>query len=68
MTMLLRVTPATRSEEDIVETPGPDTPEHIREQNEIAEYILGLVAKRDGKEFDDTKSLAWQRGWAEAQE
>lgn len=51
-----------------METPGHDTPEEIREQSEIAEYILGVVAKRDGKELDDTKSLAWQRGWAEAQE
>jgi hypothetical protein len=52
------------SEEDIVQTLGPDTPENIKEQDEIAEYIFGIVAKRDGKEFDDTKSLAWQRGWA----
>jgi hypothetical protein len=59
---------AMKFEEDIVEASGHDTPEEIREQNEIAEYILGLVAKRDGKEFDNTKSLAWQRGWAEAQE
>jgi hypothetical protein len=51
-----------------LEAPGHDTPEEIREQNEIAEYIFGIVAKRDGKEFDDTKSLAWQRGWAESQE
>ena len=51
-----------------METPGHDTPEEIREQNEIAEYILGLVAKRDGKEYDDTRSIAWKRGWAEAQE
>jgi hypothetical protein len=49
-----------------VEIPGPDTPEEVREQNEIAEYILGFVAKRDGKEFCDTKSAAWQRGWAGA--
>jgi hypothetical protein len=42
--------------------------EHIEEENEIAEYIFGLVARRDGKECDTTKSLAWQRGWAEAPE
>jgi hypothetical protein len=54
--------------EDVVEAPGRDTPEEIREQDEIAEYILGLVARRDGKEFDEAKSLAWQRGWAEVQE
>jgi hypothetical protein len=51
-----------------VETSGPDIPDEIREQDEIAEYIFGLVAKRDGKEFDESKSLAWKRGWAEAQE
>jgi hypothetical protein len=68
MTMLLRVTTATKFEEDTVEITGPDTPEGIREQNEIAEYIFGLVAKRDCKEFDDTKSLAWQRGWADSHE
>jgi hypothetical protein len=49
-----------------LKAPGHDTPEENREQDEIAEYIFGLVAKRDGKEFDATKSLAWQRGWAEA--
>jgi hypothetical protein len=59
---------AIKFEEDIVETPSPHTAEEIREHNEIAEYIFGLVAKRDGKEFDDTKSIAWKRGWAEAQE
>jgi hypothetical protein len=37
-------------------------------KNEIAEYIFGRVARRDGEEFDITKTLAWQRGWAEAQE
>jgi hypothetical protein len=41
--------------------------EHIEEENEIAEYIFGRVARRDGEEFDTTKTLAWQRGWAEAQ-
>jgi hypothetical protein len=51
-----------------MEEPGQDTPEEIRKQNEIAEYLLGLVAKRDGKEFDDTKSLAWKLGWTETQE
>jgi hypothetical protein len=67
MTMLLCVMTATKFEEDIVETPGPHTPEEIREQDEIAEYIFGIVAKRDGKEFDDTKGIAWKRGWAEGE-
>jgi hypothetical protein len=47
---------------------GPPSKEHIEEENEIAEYIFGRVARRDGEEFDTTKTLAWQRGWAEAQE
>jgi len=40
----------------------------IEEQNEIAEYIFGMVAKRNGEPMDGTKSCAWQRGWVEAQE
>jgi hypothetical protein len=40
----------------------------IDEQNEIADYILGIVARRDGKPLDSSKSAAWQRGWAKAQE
>jgi len=40
----------------------PPSKEHIEQENEIAEYIFGMVAKRDGKECDTTKSLAWQRG------
>jgi hypothetical protein len=41
---------------------------HIKTRNEIAEHIFGMVARRDGEPMDGTKSLAWQRGWAEAQE
>jgi hypothetical protein len=41
--------------------------EWIEEQNEIADYIFGLVAGRDGKPADETKSASWLRGWAEAQ-
>jgi hypothetical protein len=41
---------------------------HLEEQNEIADYLFGMVARRDGKPLDRTKSEAWQRGWAEAQE
>jgi hypothetical protein len=40
----------------------------VEEQNEIAEHIFGMVARRDREPMDETKSLAWQRGWAEAQE
>ena len=39
-----------------------------RSDEEIAEYDLGFQAGKDGKEEDDTKSEAWQRGWTEAQE
>lgn len=41
---------------------------HIKAQNEIAEYVFGMVARRDRRPMDRTKSLAWQRGWAETQE
>jgi hypothetical protein len=41
---------------------------HIKTQNEIAEYLTGMVARRDGKPMNRTRSLAWQRGWGEAQE
>jgi hypothetical protein len=38
----------------------------IEEQNEIADHIFGMVARRDGEPLDYTKSAAWQRGWVEA--
>ena len=41
---------------------------HIKAQNEIAEHVFGMVARRDGLPMDGTKSLAWQRGYREAQE
>lgn len=40
--------------------------DQIEQQNEIADHILGMVARRDGKKFDTSKSDAWQRGWAGA--
>lgn len=39
--------------------------DQVEEQNEIADYILGIVARRDGEPLDSSKSAAWQRGWAE---
>jgi hypothetical protein len=33
----------------------------IEEQNEIAEHILGMVTRRDGKPMDNGKSVAWRR-------
>jgi hypothetical protein len=40
--------------------------EHSAE--EIEDYDEGFAAGSQGKECDTTKSIAWQRGWAEAQE
>jgi hypothetical protein len=39
-----------------------------RSDEEIAEYDKGLSTGQKGGRNDDTKSQAWQRGWAEAQE
>jgi hypothetical protein len=39
-------------------------PLHVDEENQIAEYIFGMVANRAGKELDTTRSATWQRGWA----
>jgi hypothetical protein len=39
-----------------------------RTQEEMEDYYFGFKAGEAGKEPDDTKTLAWQRGWAEAQE
>jgi hypothetical protein len=35
---------------------------------EIADYDKGFECGQSGGQNDDTKSEAWQRGWAEAQE
>lgn len=35
---------------------------------EIADYDKGFECGRSGGQNDDTKSEAWQRGWAESQE
>jgi hypothetical protein len=35
---------------------------------ELADYDAGYKAGSEGKEWVDTKSFAWQRGWGEAQE
>jgi hypothetical protein len=39
-----------------------------RTPEELADYDAGFIAGEDGRENDDTKSFAWQRGWGEAQE
>jgi hypothetical protein len=39
-----------------------------RTDEEMADYHSGLNAGLAGKEVDASKSEAWQRGWAEAQD
>jgi hypothetical protein len=39
-----------------------------RTEEEMADYGAGLNAGQAGEEIDDSKSEAWQRGWADAQE
>lgn len=39
-----------------------------RTDEEIADYDKGFECGQSGGQNDDTKSAAWQRGWAEAQE
>ena len=39
-----------------------------RTDEELAEYDKGVSAGLAGEPNDDTKSQAWQRGWADAQE
>jgi hypothetical protein len=52
--------------------PVPDETEPFmlrqRTDEEIAEYDKGFESGQKGSPNDDTKSEAWQRGWAEAQE
>jgi hypothetical protein len=36
---------------------------YVQEQNRIAEYIFGLVARKRGNSFDVSAAAAWQRGW-----
>jgi hypothetical protein len=40
----------------------------VEEQNEIADQIFGMVARRNGEPRDKSKSAAWLRGWDQAQE
>ncbi len=34
------------------------------QQDQIADHLFGMIARRDGGPFDRTKSAAWQLGWA----
>jgi hypothetical protein len=42
--------------------------EYLEQQNEIADQLFGMVARRDGKPLDQSKCAAWQRGWSVEQE
>jgi hypothetical protein len=52
--------------------PLPDDTEPFmlreRSRDELADYDDGFKCGQSGGQNDDTKSQAWQRGWAEAQE
>ena len=39
-----------------------------RSEEEIVDYDKGFACAQSGGQNDDTKSEAWQLGWAEAQE
>jgi hypothetical protein len=39
-----------------------------RTDEEVADYDKGFECEQKDGQNDDTKSQAWQRGWAEAQE
>ncbi len=53
---------------------GPIDPDEVpfkvgkHSDEEIAEYDKGFACGQSGGQNDDTKSPAWQRGWAESQE
>jgi hypothetical protein len=52
--------------------PGDDSDEPFmlrdRSSEELTEYDAGFTAAQEGRDCEVTKSLAWQRGWTEAQE
>jgi hypothetical protein len=39
-----------------------------RSAEEVLDYDAGFTAGQEGKDCDATKSFAWRRGWADAQE
>ena len=58
---------AEEFEDDLIDD---STPFDARERTdeEIENYDLGVEAGLAGKPNDSTKSAAWRRGWADAQE
>jgi hypothetical protein len=62
-----QLTPQTTADEGLVDDNLPfETEQHT--EDEIAQHNAGLKAGLAGEPNDDTKTLNWQRGWADAQE
>ena len=59
--------PTIESEDDRMDDSIPFGAHELTDE-ETADHDLGLEAGLAGKPNDDTKSAAWQRGWADAQE
>jgi hypothetical protein len=55
------------NEEELLEG-GPPFQEQPRTNRQLQDFEEGLNAGQAGIPNDDTKSEAWQRGWADAQE
>jgi hypothetical protein len=58
--------PSRESEDDRMDDSIPFGAHELTDE-ETADHDLGLEAGLAGKPNDDTKSAAWQRGWADAQ-
>jgi hypothetical protein len=62
-----QLTPQTTADEELLDDKVSfDEEQHTEE--EIAQHKAGLQVGLAGEPNDDTKTLDWQRGWADAQE
>jgi hypothetical protein len=53
------------ADEDLIDDPLPfESPK--RSEVELIDHLFGFKAGAAGESYDETKSLAWQRGWADA--
>ena len=59
--------PTKVSDEDLIDDSVSFGAHELTDQ-EIEDHDRGVEAGLAGKPNDDTKSAAWQRGWADAQE
>ena len=56
----------TMANEDLIDEHLPfDSSE--RSEVELIDHLFGFKASAAGEPNDETKSLAWQRGWADGQ-